>query len=107
MTEYVTIQVPKGLAEKVDRIISDKSTGFRSRSEFCIHAIRKEVSKWDAWFSEDLTDVEKLKELTKQGLIDTEVLLRQLTILRNKIQEIIAELERNEQEEETVHNGGG
>lgn len=41
--EYVTIQLPKGLAEEVDKIVADKSKGFRSRNEFCVNAIRKEV----------------------------------------------------------------
>ena len=40
---YVTIKIPKGLAEEVDKIVADKSKGFRSRNEFCVNAIRKEV----------------------------------------------------------------
>ena len=43
MVEYVTIQIPKGLAEEVDKIVADKSKGFRSRNEFCVNAISKEV----------------------------------------------------------------
>jgi len=62
MDEYVTVKVPKGLIEEVDKIVMNKSRGFRSRSEFCIHSIRKEVemqNRKDVYFDNSHSESSK------------------------------------------------
>ena len=39
-TEYVTIRIPRGLAEEIDRVIEAGTHGYRSRAELVNEAVR-------------------------------------------------------------------
>ena len=45
MTErkYNNVTFPQALLDEVDKIVKDKSAGYRSRNEFCVDAVRRLV----------------------------------------------------------------
>lgn len=43
---YVTVQMPVPLMEMVDKIVENRSNGYRSRNEFCVDSVRKWVRKF-------------------------------------------------------------
>ena len=74
--DYVTIKVPKGLIGEVDKIVNDESRGFRSRNEFCIHAIRKEVEmqNYDFWRDKSKIDPKREKKVVETLLASKEAM---------------------------------
>ncbi len=45
-TEYGNVKVPTGLLLEADKIVSIDKNGFRSRNEFCVHAIRETLKEY-------------------------------------------------------------
>jgi len=45
-TEYGNVKIPMGLLLEVDKIVSTERNGFRSRNEFCVHAIREILKEY-------------------------------------------------------------
>jgi len=43
MNAYVTIKIPKELADLIDKVIESKRFGYRSRAEFINEAIRQKL----------------------------------------------------------------
>lgn len=43
---YTTIRLPDFLINQIDKVVSDKGNGFRSRNEFCVDAIRRILRKY-------------------------------------------------------------
>lgn len=39
--KYTTIRLPDFLIEQIDKIVKNKTYGYRSRNEFCVYAIRE------------------------------------------------------------------
>jgi len=42
---YVTLKIPKALADEIDQIIQSKTLGYRSRAELASDAIRRRIEQ--------------------------------------------------------------
>ncbi len=42
---YVNVPLPKPIIDMIDKIIADKTRGFRSRPDFILHHIRNALQK--------------------------------------------------------------
>jgi len=43
--EYVTVRIPKDLANKIDEVIETIARGYTSRAEFIKEAVRQKIEK--------------------------------------------------------------
>jgi metal-responsive CopG/Arc/MetJ family transcriptional regulator len=43
--EYVTLKIPKALADEIDQIIKSNTQGYRSRAELASDAIRRRIEQ--------------------------------------------------------------
>lgn len=43
--DYVTVKVPKALADEIDQMIESKTLGYRSRAEMVNDAIRRRIEQ--------------------------------------------------------------
>jgi len=43
--DYVTLKIPKALADEIDQIIQSKTLGYRSRAELASDAIRRRIEQ--------------------------------------------------------------
>jgi metal-responsive CopG/Arc/MetJ family transcriptional regulator len=43
--EYVTLKIPKGLADEIDHVIESGTLGYRSRAELASDAIRRRLEQ--------------------------------------------------------------
>jgi len=44
--DYVTVKIPRELAEYIDKIVKSKRYGYRSRAEFVIEAVREKLREF-------------------------------------------------------------
>jgi len=56
---YTTVKIPNGMVENIDKIISDKRFGYKSRSEFVKEALRKHVKDLTAQTVQNLVSILK------------------------------------------------
>jgi metal-responsive CopG/Arc/MetJ family transcriptional regulator len=42
---YVTLKIPKALADEIDKVIESKTLGYRSRAELASDAIRRRLEQ--------------------------------------------------------------
>ena len=47
MSEYITVKIPKELADKIDKLLELRIEGFRSRGEFVTTAIREKLRQYE------------------------------------------------------------
>jgi metal-responsive CopG/Arc/MetJ family transcriptional regulator len=45
---YVTVKLPKTLADEIDKMIESKTLGYRSRAELAADAIRRRLEQLDS-----------------------------------------------------------
>jgi metal-responsive CopG/Arc/MetJ family transcriptional regulator len=43
--DYITLKIPKSLADEIDKEIESKTLGYRSRAEFASDAIRRRLEQ--------------------------------------------------------------
>jgi metal-responsive CopG/Arc/MetJ family transcriptional regulator len=43
--DYVTLKIPRALADEIDQLIESKTLGYRSRAEFVSEAIRRRMEQ--------------------------------------------------------------
>jgi metal-responsive CopG/Arc/MetJ family transcriptional regulator len=43
--DYVTLKIPRALADEIDQMIESKTLGYRSRAEFVSEAIRRRIEQ--------------------------------------------------------------
>ena len=46
--EYVTLKIPKALADEIDRIIQSGTLGYRSRAELIVDVTRRRIEELSA-----------------------------------------------------------
>ena len=63
----MTVQIPIGLLSEVDKIIEQKSLGFRSRNEFCVDCVRRIVRIYQSKDSNNNCQPLSGEERTIQG----------------------------------------
>ena len=59
--DYVTLKVPKALADEIDQMIESRTLGYRSRAEMVNDAIRRRIEKIQS------SDSTKNDNLNKSG----------------------------------------
>lgn len=45
MNDYTSVQIPRKLADSIDKTIEQSGMGYRSRAEFVIDAIRRRIEE--------------------------------------------------------------
>jgi metal-responsive CopG/Arc/MetJ family transcriptional regulator len=43
--DYVTLKIPRALADEIDQMIESRTLGYRSRAEFVSEAIRRRIEQ--------------------------------------------------------------
>jgi metal-responsive CopG/Arc/MetJ family transcriptional regulator len=43
--DYVTIKIPRELADQIDQIIQSRKLGYRSRAEIVVEALRRRIEQ--------------------------------------------------------------